>query len=197
MRNHLYAIAAISFFLLLSSCKKENNTPTPAPVTTPATTNDLYIKFDLDGVPKNITSTNVSITTGLAGSSFTSAGFFIFNNSIDISFNLLQDSILQADLQALVNQQIPIVDCLGCPLNAGLRYEINGDAFNASDLDNTFPANYFKITSVTYYRTVVKFGKSLKQFYVKGEFNANVTYGPDTKHLTNGTFRMIFEEAKG
>jgi len=158
--------------------------------------NKLFIIFNLDGETKGITSPNLSISTGSSFGAYTSSGFFIFNNSIDIDFNLDRDSILGADLQALVGQKIRIEGCLGCATNAAMRYEINGDEYRASDLNNTFPANYFKIRTVTFYQTVNKFGKSLNQYYVEGEFDAYLTYGSDNKHATNGLFRLIFEESK-
>ncbi len=198
MKKQLLIIATLVITLGVSSCKKDDNTSpqTPAPTPTPTTTNQLFMSFSLDGVAKSITATSNNVNTGFGGGSFTSATFFDFINNASINLSMPNDTILGSDLQALVGQKILIGSCGGCPTNIHLEYDINGNTYKSYDSHNPFPTNYIKFTSVTFYKNVNLFGKSLNQYYVTGEFDLNLSYGSTIKHASNGTFKMIFQEAK-
>jgi len=197
MKKQLLIIASLALTLGFYSCKKDDNNNTqPAAPATSSTANHLFINFSLDGVAKSFTGATNQINTAAGGGAITTSGFFDLNTNIDISLQMPRDTILGADLTSLIGQKIPIVDCMGCPTNSWMSYEINGDDYRADNLNNTLPDNYFKITSVTFAKNIILFGQSLNQYYVTGEFNANLAYGSNIKNVTNGTFRLVFQEVK-
>lgn len=194
MKKLLLIIVAL-LSISISSCKKEDKkvaTPTPAP----APTNPLFIKFTLDGAAKNFTSTTASIHTGFGGGAFTSSGFFNLSDDISINLSMPLDSIMGSDLQSLVGQKIPIGSCGGCPTNIYLDYSLNGNSYQSSDSHNALPAEYIKFNTVTFDKNVTVFDKKVNQYYVTGDFNLKLSYGTDVKNATNGTFGLIFREAK-
>jgi hypothetical protein len=198
MKKLLFVTITLVLSISISSCKKKNNTPPPAPVLAPAPApaNQLFINFTLDGVAKSFTGTEVSLHTTYGGGSSTSSGFFNMNDNISINLNMPLDSIMGSDFQSLIGQKIRIGSCGGCPTNINLDYEINGNDYESSDLNNALPADYIKFNTVTFQKNVTVFGKNLNQYYVTGDFNLKISYGTDVKNATNGTFGLIFRESK-
>jgi hypothetical protein len=76
----------------------------------------------------------------------------------------------------------------------GMRYDIDGDDYSTSASNNPFPANYFKINSVTFYRLNNTLGQNVKEYFVTGEFTTKLNYSTTIKNVTNGQFRLIFQE---
>jgi len=173
---------------LISSCKKKESTPTPV--------DELYISFKLDGVDKKFSTTSFTTNSNSGGVSgnlaYISSGFFDLEKDIFIDFDIQKDSIVGADYQAAVGQNIPVCD--NCPISMGLRYVISGNDYNSSQSNNPFPANYFKINSVTFYRLNTTFGLNVKEYFITGEFNTKINYGTSIKNVTEGKFRLIFQE---
>ena len=195
MRNLLLIFIAVILATAVS-CKKKNNNTTPPPVTPLPTAPSVFISFTIDGAAKTFTGTEVSIHTGFGGGSFTSSGFFNFTDDVSFNLNMPLDSIMGADLQALVGTKIPIGSCGGCPTNIELQYAINGDDYRCSDSNNALPNDYVKFNSVTFHKTVTSFGKNLNQYMVTGEFNLKLSYGSNIKSVTSGTFSLPFRESK-
>ena len=196
-RIWIYPFIVMGFVLILAnSCKKkdDNNNVTPTPTPTP--TNKLFIAFTLDGVSKNITGTSNQINTGGGGYAYTSTGFFDLTNDININLSIPKDTILGSDLQSLIGQKIPIGSCGGCPTNINLQYDISGNTYESDDSNNPSPTNYIKLTAVTFKKSITLFGQSLNQYYVTGVFNVKLSYGSDIKNAPDGTFGLIFQEAK-
>jgi len=197
MKANLFTCAILFLILGFSSCKKEDNAnKTTATTTTATTNNNVYINFTLDGVSKSIAGATNNRNTGYGGGSYTSAGFFDFTNDVGICLSMPLDSIVGSDLQSLVGQKIPIGSCGGCPTNIYMYNTINGDDYRSYDTNNPYPANYVKFNSVTYNRTEVVFGEVLDYYYVTGEFNLKLSYGTTIKNVTNGTFKLLYTEAK-
>ena len=175
-------------FTLLSSCKKKETTPPPA--------DELYISFKLDGVDKKFSTTNFitnSNSGGVGGNlAYISSGFYDLEKEIFINFDVQKDSIVGADYQAAIGQNIPVCD--NCPISMGLRYAINGNDYSSSQSNNPFPANYFKINSVTFYRLNTSLGQNVKEYIITGEFNTKINYSTTVKNVTEGKFRLIFQE---
>ena len=190
MNKQILAIAVLSCCVVFSSCKKDDKTETPA------TPTQLYMNFSLDGTPVNVSGTTNQLNTGYGGGSYTSSAFFTGSSLDEISLSIPQDSILGSDLQALVGQKIAIGSCGGCPTNIEVTHEINGDDYQSSDSDNPLPTYYVKFNSVTFLQTVNLFGQNLNQYYVTGEFKVRLRYGSTLKNADNGTFKMVFQEAK-
>jgi len=190
MRN-LVILSFALFTLTISSCKKDTpNNPGSG-------SNNLYIKFTLDGTPVDYESTSCSINTGFGGGSYTSSGFFDTEKDISIGINIPQDTIRGADLTALIGQKIEFYGCGGCPTNADMIYSVGlgGDDYRTDQSLNTLPNQYLKLNTVTFSKTINSFGKNVGQYIVTGEFNANLNYGSTIKSATNGTFKLVFQEA--
>ena len=199
MKKQLFILITLVLSLSISSCKKDDNNdpaPEPDPAPTPAPTNQLYIKFTLDGVAKSFTSTTASIHTGFGGGSFTSSGFFNTKDDISISLSMPLYSIMGSDLQSLKGQKILIGSCGGCPTNINLQYSVNNNDYESYDSNNALPTEYIKFNTVTFDKNVTVFDKKVNQYYVTGEFNLKLSYGTDVKNATNGTFGLIFRESK-
>jgi len=197
MKKPLFILITLVLSLSISSCKKSSKKePDPTPTPAPAPTNQLYINFTLDGAAKSFTGTTVSLHTGYGGGSSTSSGFFNVNDNISINLSMPLDSIMGSNLQSLVGQKILIGSCGGCPTNIYFSYEINGNDYQSSDSYNTLPTEYIKFNSVIFDKNVTFIDKKLNQYYVTGEFNLKLSYGTDVKNATNGTFGLIFREAK-
>ncbi|MBU3661311.1 MAG: hypothetical protein FGM14_15690 [Flavobacteriales bacterium] len=184
-----YLIFSILVLAALSSCKKDTDDgETP--------TDELFISFTIDGVQKKYvsnSSTSNNTNGGSSGNSaYTGAGFFDFEKDIYISLDLEKDSIVGADLEALIGQKIQICDI--CPVSMGMRYDIDGDDYSTSASNNPYPANYFKINSVTFYRLNNTLGQNAKEYFVTGEFTTKLNYSTTVKNVTNGQFRLIFQE---
>jgi len=194
MKKQLFTIAIIALSLIFSSCKKED--PTPVPAFTPPASTQLFMTFDLDGTTQNITGSTNSLNTGYGGGSYTSSGFFNLNTDIDFTLSMPLDSIMGSDLQALVGQKLLIGSCGGCPTNIHLSYDIGGNSYQSYDTYNPAPTNYVRFNSVTYLKTSTSFGITTNQYLVEGDFNLKLSYGSTVKNATNGTFRLIFKEAK-
>jgi hypothetical protein len=184
-----YLFLGILFITALSSCKKDNNgEETPV--------DELFISFTIDGVQKKYVSNSATFNNtngGIFGnSSYTGAGFFDLEKEIYINFDLEKDSIVGADFQAVIGEKLQICD--NCPVSMGMRYVIDGDDYNTSASNNPYPANYFKINSVTFYRLNNTLGQNVKEYFVTGEFTTKLNYSTTIKNVTNGQFRLIFQE---
>ena len=192
----IYPFIVMGFVLILaSSCKKkDDNNATPTP--TPTQTNKLFIAFTLDGVAQNITGSSNQINTGGGGYAYTSSGFFDLTNDININLSIPKDTILGSDLQSLIGQKIVIGSCGGCPTSINLQFDINGNTYESIDSNNPSPTYYIEFNTVKFLQTVTLFGQSLNQYYVTGVFNLKLSYGTDFKNATNGTFGLVFQEAK-
>jgi len=184
-----FLLLSILFLTVFSSCKKdkeEEETPV----------DELYISFKLDGVDKKYTSNGIlmnNISGGTFGNSaYTSAGFYDFEKNIYIDFAMEKDSIVGSDYEAAVGQSFSV--CESCPVSLGLSYEIDGNNYESKESNNPFPANYFKITSVTFYRLNNTLGQNVKEYFVTGEFITKISYTSIVKNVTNGKFRLIFQE---
>jgi hypothetical protein len=187
MKNKFLILAALLLSISFQSCKKDNET-------TPVVTNPYYINFTLDGVPKS--HSGLSNGGGTSSGSSTDASFFTLKTNIGITIRMDKDSIVKKDLDSLIGKKIVVGQCQSCPTSISLDYEISGDDYRSYETDNPFPANYFKVTSVTYYGTEDFFGRAQKLYTVEGEFNANISYGPDVKNAKDGKFKLVFREAK-
>jgi hypothetical protein len=175
--------------MLFLSCKKEKDEDeTPL--------DELYISFKLEGVEKKYSSNVTSMNTSSGGtngiSCYSSSGFFDQTKNIFIDFSIEKDSISGSDYEASVGQNFSV--CESCPVSLGIRYEIDGEIYESRELNNPFPENYFKITSVTFYRLNNMFGQNTKEYYVTGEFTTKINKGNDLKNITSGKFRLIFQE---
>jgi hypothetical protein len=134
-----------------------------------------------------------SISGGTFGNSaYTSAGFFDLEKNINIDFSMEKDSIVGSDYETAVGQSYAV--CETCPLSLRLRYEIDGDLYESKESNNPLPVNYFKITSVTFYRVNNSFGQNVKEYFLTGEFSTKISYTSIVKNVTNGKFRLIFQE---
>ncbi len=200
MKKQLFFAITLILSISLSSCKKDDKKepePEPAPAPAPAPpANQLFINFTLDGAAKSYTSTDVSLSTGYGGGSFTSTGFFNLKQDIHFTLSMPLDSIMGSDLQALVGQKLVIGSCGGCPTNIHFDFDLNGNDYESYDSNNDLPNEYIKFNSVTFHKNVTVFGKNLNQYYVTGEFNLKVSSGTDIKNATNGTFGLLFRESK-
>ena len=188
MKTYLLFLS-ILFLTVFSSCKKEK-------VEDEKSVDELYISLKLDGVEKKYTSNSTSLNSWSGGtnsiSCYASSGFFDQTKNIFIDFSLEKDSIIGADYEASVGQSFSV--CESCPVSLGLRYEIDGDIYESRELNNPFPINYFKLTSVTFYRLNNMFGQNVKEYYVTGEFTTKINKGNAVKNVTDGNFRLIFKE---
>ena len=157
----------------------------------------LYIRFKLDGDQQNFSGSENSINTGFGPDVSTSSGFFDFETNIDISLSMEQDSITEQDLKDLIGQKIKVPHCfgVGCGTSMDLNWDINGDYYSSSGDDNPFPQYYFQINKVEYLRTVEPFDVEYKQLIVEGVFELNISHSSDVKSLSDGEFRLIFEES--
>ncbi len=197
MKKQLVIILAscLLFSAGFLSCKK---TPTQPAPNLPS---PLFIYFNLAGTPTNIFGLQNSLNTGSGGGAYTSSGFFNFTQDINITINIDKDSILGSDLQALVGQQLPFLGCSGCPqTNVSIDYTpggFNGNEYMTNPSYNPFPANYLKITSVTFVNTSNVTGVSVNNYAINGVFNAVLSYGTDSMQATNGHFRLLYQEFKG
>ena len=184
-----FLLLSILFLTVFSSCKKdkeEEETPV----------DELYISFKLDEIEKKYTSNSTSLNSCSGGtngiSCYASSGFFDQTKNIFIDFSIEKDSIKGTDFEASIGQIFSV--CESCPVSLGLRYEIDGDIYESRELNNPFPSNYFKITSVTFYRLNNMFGQNVKEYYVTGEFITKINKGNVIKNVTDGKFRLIFQE---
>ena len=195
MKNNFTLLVFMSVSFLFASCKKED-AKTTTPITTP---NQVFIKMKWNGVQTDFTGTNNLISEGTAGGSdaFSSAGFFNLSTSDNITIELMmdQDSILGSDLQSLIGVKLPVLDCIDCQPHMEMIYNVNNDFHITKENDNVFPANYFKITSVTFLATVNHGGQICDQYVVQGEFNVKLEYASTINTASNGTFKLIFIEA--
>jgi len=184
-----FLLLCILFLTVFSSCKK-NKGEEETPV------DELYISFTIDGAQKKyVSSSNTfnNTNSGIFGnSSYTGAGFFDLEKEIYINFDLEKDSIVGADFETVIGQKIQICD--NCPISMGMRYVIDGDDYSTSASNNPYPANYFKINSVTFYRLNNSLGQNVKEYFVTGEFITKISYTSIVKNVTNGKFRLIFQE---
>ena len=185
-----FLILSVLFLTVLSSWKKKDKNEEETPV------DELFISFTIDGVQKKyVSSSNTFNNTngGIFGnSSYTGAGFFDLEKEIYINFDLEKDSIVGSDFEAVIGQKLQICDI--CPVSMGMRYDIDGDDYSTSASNNPYPANYFKINSVTFYRLNNTLGQNVKEYFVTGEFTTKLNYSTTIKNVTNGQFRLIFQE---
>ena len=74
----------------------------------------------------------------------------------------------------------------------------NGNEYTTDPSLNPFPANYFKITSVTFVNTSPNTlgSGNVNNYILTGVFNAVLSYGTDSLQATSGHFRLIFQEFK-
>ena len=190
MKTYLLFLS-ILFSAVFSSCKKDKNEEETL-------IDELYISFKLDGEEKKYSSNSTSLNSYSGGtngfSCYTCSGFFDQTRNIFIDFSIEKDSISGADYETSVGQSFSV--CESCPISLGLRYEIDGDIYESRELNNPFPSNYFKITSVTFYRLNNTFGQNIKEYYVTGEFTTKINKGNAVKNVTEGKFRLIFQEFK-
>jgi hypothetical protein len=184
-----YLFLSILFLTLFSSCKKEKDED-ETPV------DELYISFKLDGVEKKYISNGTSLNSSSGGtngiSCYSSSGFFDQTKNIFIDFSIEKDSISGSDYEASVGQSFSV--CESCPVSLGLRYEIDGEIYESRELKNPFPINFFKITSVSFYRLNNMFGQNTKEYYVTGEFTTKINKGNAVKNITEGKFRLVFQD---
>lgn len=186
MKTYLLSLS-ILFLTLFSSCHKEKDE---------TLVDELYISFKLDGEEKKYISNGTSLNSSSGGtngiSCYSSSGFFDQTRNIFIDFSIEKDSIIGSDYEASVGQSFSV--CESCPVSLGIRYEIDGDIYESRELNNPFPTNYFKLSSVTFYRLNNMFGQNVKEYYVTGEFTTKINKGNDLKNVTSGKFRLIFQE---
>lgn len=200
----------LSFLLLvftissLPSCTKDNN---------PSNSNNspkhpFYIHFDLDGVPQSYGATQAITHTepktssisvswdNYATESYVPDSSTSMNASLGLYFE--QHPVLEADLMALVGQQLPITHPTNPHQTSATMHLYHASSYTANNLltDLTYndsSSNFVQIDSVQHYSTS---NSGVKTFTISGRFQVVFSGANIIQTASNGKFRLLFMEYK-
>lgn len=178
-------IASVALF----SCKKNdssNNT---------TTLKDYYIKCLVDGKEKVITD-DTSLSFIYHGSTEGSVGLIGINGSLSFyPSDSINDFTAESQFLDLLNEKLEVnTTTNNTPrASADLYMAIDGTVYTTfmNEANNSYPANYFMITNITYVYSESSGFSTYKYYNVSGEFVCNAKSSSGAlKTLNNGTFRV-------
>jgi hypothetical protein len=166
---------------VLFSCKKEEE---------PLTENtNVFIKFNLDGVSKSAT----------ANGSDTYHFFDDFESYVGLTDNGIQvintdgDDITPDSLVNMKNRKLPFIESAASNYKVRLFFDDASGYYTSNDASsNAFPANYFRMTTVTLIKKETSALQTNNIYLIEGDFTCNLSDdGATDKAATNGTFRLV------
>jgi hypothetical protein len=179
-----FRILAVSLLALsavaINGCKKDDDDPSG---------DTLFLEFDFDGDARSFKHTHGDL---YFWGNYSESYIGYSDNGIILSdewHNMEHDSI-----QNLVGRKLPMSNSITDSHYKGrVVFDEGSDYYDSDDADNnTFPANYFKITKVTLTNTETS-DFQINYFYLlEGEFVCNVNAGGSDVPLTNGKFKVGF-----
>lgn len=195
MKKIFYALTLVSFLAISCSKDNNNNSNNNNNNNNNVDTSDAYIMFSVDGVTKTIGGTS-NTGIGTSNGEFTEAFIGVGSNfsffTIDFG-RTNQSTVTGTDIINALNVKLAVQDFNDHSASTwtGIRGTIDNVFYQADPTKNSLPANYIKLTNVTYKETY----NGEKFYTVRGEFNVNVNNGAVVKNLTNGKFKVKMQES--
>ena len=157
---------------VLFSCKKEEE---------PLTENtNVFIKFNLDGVSKSAT----------ANGSDTYHFFDDFESYVGLTDNGIQ--VINTDGDDITPDSL-VIESAASNYKVRLFFDDASGYYTSNDASsNAFPANYFRMTTVTLIKKETSALQTNNIYLIEGDFTCNLSDdGATDKAATNGTFRLV------